>query len=132
MSEKFPEFDANGDPTDHTLQLITDWPYDDLPAMIGFARRCFNDHYGKWEIKRMVDTDIREDIPKALRIVTGGWSTNESVVQAMLQNRIFDALCWVLSARGGLHVFDLGRINFPNEHPSTKRGTGSSAGPAAS
>ncbi len=114
-----PEFDADGYPTDHTLQMIADWAYDDLAGMLRFAEKCFDKHYGSW---KMIMGG------RALRVATGGWSGNESVVDAMMLNRAFVAGHWEMSARGGLYIFNLRNLDYrPNEQPHNHIGAGSPA-----
>mgnify|MGYP001558197779 CR=1 FL=1 len=38
-------------------------------------------------------------------ISTGGWSGNESLIEAMRKNRLFWGECWIESRRGGHFVF---------------------------
>jgi len=38
---------------------------------------------------------------------TGGWSGNESIVQAMQKNYFFWATVWVQSQRGGHYIFEI-------------------------
>lgn len=119
MTTMSPEFDADGYPTDHTLQMITDWSYDDLSGMLRFAEECFDKRYGSWKMI-MGGRD--------LRIATGGWSGNESVVDAMMLNRVFVAMHWEMSARGGLYIFNLRNLDYrPNEQPNKQCGAGAPA-----
>ena len=41
-----------------------------------------------------------------IRFATGGWSGNEDMIDAAMMN-VMVRLCWRLSARGGLYVFEL-------------------------
>lgn len=36
---------------------------------------------------------------------TGGWSGNESLIDALQHNVLFWSFCWEMSAKGGVHVF---------------------------
>ncbi len=55
--------------------------------------------YAEW---RVVGGDAGD---RYLRLATGGWSWNESVLSAFGNNTLGWMLHWVLSARGGLHIF---------------------------
>lgn len=129
MTTMSPEFDEDGYPTDHTLQMIADWSYDDLAGMLRFAEACFDKHYGAWEHINL-DTINGDGIANqpCIRIATGGWSGNESVVDAMMLNRAFVAMHWEMSARGGLFIFNLRNLDYrPNEQPHKHIGAGSPA-----
>lgn len=41
---------------------------------------------------------------------TGGWSGNESLINALQQNTLFWSFCWEMSARGGVHVFKVKQL----------------------
>jgi len=41
------------------------------------------------------------------RFATGGWSGNESLIAALEENRLFWAMCWKASYRGGVYEFDV-------------------------
>lgn len=91
---RHPSFDKNGYPTDETLETIKAWPSDQLPALLEYVREAWCD-YGC----------IRDDDRKnTVELVTGGWSGNESILSALMENRIFWAMYWDSSHRGGLVV----------------------------
>ncbi len=48
-----------------------------------------------------------EPMPEFYRFATGGWSGNESIIAALDRNFLVAGMCWELSARGGLHVYEL-------------------------
>lgn len=92
-----PEFDSDGYPSDKTLEYISQWPVSSrsgLRALFDFIQEALNLDYGSFSV---------ED--EKVRIVTGGWSGNESVIGALQQNYTFWGLCWESSHRGGLHWF---------------------------
>lgn len=45
--------------------------------------------------------------PKKLILITGGWSGNEDIIDAMAENHVFWESCWVKSIRGGRFEFEL-------------------------
>lgn len=92
------QMDDDGYPDDEELKRIAEWPYTDIAGMLEFAQGLWS-YPDRWWIEG--DT---------LHLSTGGWSGNESVVDAMAQNRMFWAISWVSSRRGGHYEFDLSRI----------------------
>lgn len=107
MSE--PTFDADGYPTEATLRAVRRWPVktpDDCTALLAYVGRA-------WHWPDMFQAAPRLSRPfrgsrtleRRYRLVTGGWSGNESLVAALDGNRMFTMLCWRESHRGGLHVY---------------------------
>lgn len=41
------------------------------------------------------------------RLVTGGWSGNEDLIDALQKNSMFWLTCWMKSERGGLFEFEI-------------------------
>ena len=95
---RHPAFDADGYPTDETLNAIEEWPYTDFDGLLEYVREAWSDIGRIWE----ADGDIK--------LATGGWSGNESIIGAMQQNHVFWAMAWYSSTRGGLHI-----LRMPNE-----------------
>jgi len=50
---------------------------------------------------------------RRLYLSTGGWSGNESIIEAMRGNWFFWSMCWVQSRRGGHYIFELPIIAKP-------------------
>ena len=88
-----PVFDADGYPTDETLTAIRDWPYTDHGGLVEYVREAWSDYGRMWEEDGM------------LRLATGGWSGNESIISSLKANAMFMAMWWESSHRGGLEVF---------------------------
>jgi hypothetical protein len=87
--------DADGYPTDEELQRIRDWPFADIDQVFAYVKSLW--HWGvppEWE---------RDGV---LYLATGGWSGNEDIINAMMNN-IAIASRWICSARGGAHEFEL-------------------------
>ena len=75
---------------------------DELIPFLSACRDQFDENYGKWHQTDYLETDephIEVDI------ITGGWSDNEAVVEAMLRNTMINQLFYELWERGGRHVF---------------------------
>ena len=87
-----PTFDRDGYPTKETLQAIREWE-SDWHALFSFLAEA-------WEYPERWQRDGDE-----YRISTGGWSGNESLIEALGENRIAWLICWQSSARGGHYVF---------------------------
>jgi hypothetical protein len=103
-----PTFDADGYPTDETLQALETWPYQDLAGALDFLAAA-------WHWPEFATHDISaheaavlhaEPGERYLRLATGGWSGNESLIAAIDANRMIHALAWRLSTRGGLHIYE--------------------------
>ena len=87
-------FDGDGYPSDETLEAITNWNGDDYEGLARFACDAWNNDYGLF---------VYEEAH--LKLVTGGWSGNESVISAMRANLVWWMLFWYLSKRGGSYEF---------------------------
>lgn len=100
MSVPAPAFDEAGYPTEATLAIITVWPYRDFLTLMEFVRQAW-----KYEEYFVQDGD-------RFHLSTGGWSGNEDIIGALQQHRLFWAVCWESSHRGGITVFKV-----PNPPP---------------
>lgn len=106
-----PTFDRDGYPTDETLDAITKWPTSDLTGLFEFLTAAWSPN---GRISNELDEHEREvaNLPgdnTIVRLVTGGWSGNESLLAALEQNTVAYWMTWRLSARGGLHIFEVRR-----------------------
>lgn len=107
-------FDSDGYPTNNTLDTISNWVLKDQQSIIDFfkfAESAYNKHYGCWKIINNYNDllALTYEPFTALKIATGGWSSNESVIQAMKANTIW-YIAWVVSARGGLYILNMDTI----------------------
>ena len=91
-----PTFDADGYPTQETEEVIAKWPHSDPDGWFTFIREAWDHHYGT----------IRYD-PKFATFITGGWSGNESIIEAMQENKVLWIVLWESSHRGGKYVLRL-------------------------
>lgn len=96
-----PTFDCNGYPTDETMHIITNWDYHDVAGWLDYIRAAWNHNQGRiWQEGGF------------LKLATGGWSGNESIIAAMQENYMLWSLLWESSHRGGLKVL---RLTKPDE-----------------
>ena len=107
-------FDSEGYVTDETLSLISYWYRNnnwEPESFLAFAETAFNKQYGKWEVIDNYDklSSFNYKNFKALEIATGGWGSNEAVINAM-QKAIFWSVFWKASFSGGLFILDLDLI----------------------
>lgn len=91
---KHPTFDADGYPTEETLQAIRDWKGEGgFAALFAFIREA-------WYYPDYWTTEGMEH-----HASTGGWSGNEDLIGALQANCVAWSLCWWSSQRGGRYVF---------------------------
>jgi len=101
MSKEFTTDSAGDYPTGETLKAIIEWPTYDFTGLLNFIKIYFERHGRVYE-----GTTDADDEP-VICLATGGWSGNEDVIRAMLDNRVLWALHWYSSRRGGLYKFTL-------------------------
>jgi hypothetical protein len=94
-------------PTDETLQRIRDWPATDCAGALDFVAECWSDYGSESRSLTAHEGYVIHMEPDAdyLRLATGGWSGNEDLIAAMMDNALLWTLTWRLSARGGLYIF---------------------------
>jgi len=90
-----PSFDRDAYPTEDTLDAIRQWPHEDIPGLVAFVRKA-------WEYE-----DYTKLSGRHLELHTGGWSGNESLIEALRDNTMFWGLCWRREDRGGHFWFEL-------------------------
>src|SRR4051812_17917003 len=97
-------------PTDEELKRVEEWPYTDLLGLMEFVKSIWwmPDWGWKQEDKQPEEGDLLHQEPyPEFRLSTGGWSGNESLIDAMQSNEMFWMICWVQSRRGGHYVFEV-------------------------
>lgn len=104
---KDPELDESGYPTEETLETIRNWKYNNdtkFVDLLEYVNKAWhwNDFMQMREVSRGEDQDVYE-----YTCITGGWSGNEDLIEAMHKNPMFWAFCWRESHRGGKHVFEV-------------------------
>lgn len=87
--------DDNGYPTEDELKRIREWPANDLTGLFDYLRDLW-----------AYPTYFKGDGPR-YEISTGGWSGNESLIDALQENRAAWLLSWQSSERGGHFVFEV-------------------------
>lgn len=92
--------DGNGYPTQDALEVIAYWPNPD-----GFEE-CLDFVAMLWAYPDYV-TKSTEDGAIMYHFATAGWSGNEDLIGALESNLLLRAMCWVYSARGGKHVYEV-------------------------
>lgn len=95
-----PTFDADGYPTEETLKIIQEWEIRSnfaIRDLLSYVKDCWR--YG-FPTKAGGSKN-----QKWISVSTGGWSGNESIIGALRNNRMFWALCWLESRRGGGYKF---------------------------
>ena len=110
-----PTFDVDGYPTEETLDRIKWWPVGssaDFAAAMDFAGRAWS-YPDYWEkADNWPDPDMFDH--PCLRYVfsTGGWSGNESIVEAIEANQMLQMIGAWSWRRGGHYEY-----RFPTEAP---------------
>jgi hypothetical protein len=102
------EWTDGGYPTDAALKRIEEWEPMDANACLDFVAAIWHwPDFGVSHELRPSESEIVHAEPhhRHLRLATGGWSGNESIVAAMKHNAVFRAFTWQLTAAGGLHIF---------------------------
>jgi hypothetical protein len=101
---KEPTFDKDGYPTDETLEAIEKWNPKDTPGLFAFMKKAWSyPHYFTEEYC----TNFKGAPGYLYKISTGGWSGNESIIEAFEANYIAWIFTWVSSRRGGHYEFEV-------------------------
>lgn len=98
--------DYDGYPTNGTLRAIKSWSHVEGFERLLDAIDPIWAHYGLFSKSHKSTREVNKD-RVYYRLVTGGWSGNESIISALQANRLFWAMCWYSSTRGGVHEFYL-------------------------
>ena len=92
-------FDDDGYPADEFLGFIASWDFKrGFDELMVFAMKG---HTYRDRVDRTV-----QDEKAVWTISTGGWSGNESIICALMENTLFWMMCWVQSRRGGHYIFE--------------------------
>ncbi len=86
-------------PEEEEIQKIIDWDYKDFLGLMEYVEDL-------WKYPQYWDTiPISGCYKVRYKISTGGWSGNEDIISALESNRMFWAMCWENSKRGGHYEF---------------------------
>ena len=89
--------DKDGYPDKHELKKITEWDYKDFQGLMDYVFDLWKySNCGYWKRGRIY-----------YHISTGGWSGNEDIIRALMNNAMFWACCWWSSKRGGHYMFEI-------------------------
>lgn len=95
MKVEFEYLDADGYPTVEALDIVRDWKdYNNVKGWFDFIKSIW--WYPEWGW-------TEED--NIYHISTGGWSGNESIIEAMQNNYILWSYTWEEHKRGGHFKF---------------------------
>jgi hypothetical protein len=108
---KEPTFDADGYPTEETLDIISTWDIQnitkDVEELLLYVKRA-------WRYPEYFTTSKKRfrrfkggSLIRRYFVSTGGWSGNESLISALVQNHVFWLLSWQQSERGGHYIFEV-------------------------
>lgn len=101
--EPFPlvALDRDGYPTEETLRIVREWPIRSnygIKHLLRFVEEA-------WRNRFVISRNSQKGRESYIKVATHGWSGNESLIGALRENRVFWALCWLRSERGGGHWF---------------------------
>lgn len=88
--------DRNDYPTDEELAEIRAWPMQDLDGLMAHLRDDLW-HWGDW--------GVIQNASGEWELHTGGWSGNEDIMEALIENAMWWMLNWKQSSRGGHYLF---------------------------
>lgn len=104
----YPTLDRDGYPTDSALDIIREWTFQ-MPSreLFEFIKSFWWMPEFGWKECEAVD-ELTGDTDYCYYLSTGGWSGNESIIEAMQENKYFFwSMHWVQSRRGGHYIFEL-------------------------
>ena len=96
--------DDDGYPTDKALEKITNWDYKDTLGCFEFI--CSLWSYQNYYNTEKTTNDFDSPIVR-IKLSTGGWSGNESIINALEKNHIIWMTSWFQSRRGGHYIFEV-------------------------
>jgi hypothetical protein len=85
-------------PSEEALAAIAQWPHNCFLDLMDAVKDIWAYADWGWRVEHHVTRDV-------FYLSTAGWSGNESIISALQDNRMFWAMCWQESRRGGHYVF---------------------------
>ena len=111
LLDKSDFLDDDGYPTDDALEIIKLWHWDDARGWFKFIESLWAYRDWGWKEKDEPHEFDNDKMVHRYYISTGGWSGNESIIDAMQQADFMWSLNWVQSRRGGHYIFELREFN---------------------
>ena len=100
-------------PTKEQLNKILNWRITSNKDLLDIA--CFVKYFWNWDepyyklsrrIKDRDEASVREgEYYRKLELSTGGWSGNEDIISALMENFIWWSMCFYSHHAGGHYVF---------------------------
>lgn len=90
----------DGYPTEAALEKVRTWPFQDPKGLFEYLK-------GLWYFPEYFDGPHGDEW--VYRVSTVGWSGNESLIGALLENMLVWHMYWHSSRRGGHYEFRLGK-----------------------
>lgn len=99
-----------GYPEEKDLKLIREWDHNDIFNLLEYLYDCW--HFQDWGFKQKWSNEIIHQKPVLfVELHTGGWSGNESLITALLQNKFIRAFWYKQWTRGGHYKFEINPYN---------------------
>jgi hypothetical protein len=97
--------DIDGYPEQHELDAIGNWDIKDAFNLIDYIKErwTYNDSFRmKWDKDKLFNKPVL-----LLEMHTVGWSGNESIINALLENQFFSMMWYKKWERGGHYYFEV-------------------------
>lgn len=111
-SEEGIDLDEDGYPTTYCLYKIRSWEIKDWESLKALLAYVGDNLYYNNSLR--VSSDCL-----SWSISTGGWSGNESIIEALKKNWFFWSAFWKRSTRGGHYEFETHDKFFTNDSPES-------------
>lgn len=95
MFSEYPRMSEDHYPTEETLEAIRSWPIERIPELMEFLKKAWWNP--EWGWRQEGDTYY---------VSTGGWSGNESLIEALRSNAMMWRCLMKCERRGGHYEFE--------------------------